>query len=80
MKLPMPPSRVQKVSYVSAPAIDFEQLAIAQCNDAKLSELRFGSNSLKVRDVSLPGSGNLLTSYTSTLPWHHTPSISPVAT
>ena len=59
-------SRVQEVSQVSAQAIDFDQLAIAQRNDSELSELRSGSNSLQLRDISLPGSGNLLTCDTST--------------
>ena len=59
-------SRVQAVSQVPTPAIDFEQIAIAQRDDSELSKLRTTSNSLELRDISLPGSANLLTCDTST--------------
>ena len=58
-------SQVQSVSQVSTPPIDFEQIAIAQRDDPELSELKT-SSSLALRDISLPGSANLLTCDTST--------------
>ena len=59
-------SRVQAVSQVPTPAIDFEQIALAQRDDPELSKLRTSTNSLDLRDISLPGSANLLTCDTST--------------
>ena len=57
---------MQAVSQNSSPVIDFEQLAIAQCDDPELSKLRTTPNSLDLRDISLPVSGTLLTCDTST--------------
>ena len=53
--------QVKEVSQVSAPAIHFDQLAIAEHDNPELSELRSGLNSLKLKDISLPSYGNLLT-------------------
>ena len=46
--------------------IDFEQLAIAQCDNPELSKGRSTSNSLDLMDISLQVSGTLLTSDMST--------------
>ena len=43
------------------PALDFEQIAIAQRDDPGLSDLRSTANSLDLRDISLPGSSTMLT-------------------
>lgn len=59
-------SRVQAVSQSPSQAIDHEQMAIAQRNDPELSELRSSTNSLDLRDISLPGSTNSLTCDIST--------------
>ena len=59
-------SRVQAVSQSTSPTIDYEQMAIAQRDDSELTELRTTNNSLDLRDISLPGSTNLLTCDTST--------------
>ena len=58
--------RVQGVSPNSSPVIDFEQLAITQCHHPVLSKLRSTTNSLDLRDISLPVSGTLLTCDMST--------------
>ena len=57
---------MQAVSQNSSPVIHFEQLAIAQREDPELSKLRSASNSLDLRDISLPDPGTLLTCDTST--------------
>ena len=58
--------RVQAVSQIPTPAIDFEYIAIAQRDDPELSRLKTTANSLELRDISLLGSANLLTCGTST--------------
>ena len=55
-------SRVQVVSQSPTPAIDFEQIAIAQRDNSELSDLRSTANSLALRDISFPGSSTMLTS------------------
>ena len=42
-------SQAQEVSQVSTPAIDFEQLVIAQRDHAELSELQSAPNSLELK-------------------------------
>ena len=57
---------MQAVSQVLTPAIDFEHIALAQRDDPELSKLLTSTNSLELRDISLPGSANLLICDTST--------------
>ena len=57
---------MQAVFQNSSPVINFEQLVIAQRDDPDLSKLWSTTNSLDLRDIYVPVSGNLLTCDTST--------------
>ena len=59
-------SWVQAVFQVPTPANNFEQIALAQRDDLELSKPWTSTNSLELKDISLPGSANLLTCDTST--------------
>ena len=59
-------SRVQAVSQVSAPAFDFDQLAIAQHDDSSAVWASIWSKLLKTKRHYLPSCGHLLTYDTST--------------